>query len=137
LPTTGDAAPIRYHIPTAREGGIWATGGATLVGNRLMYGVGNGESTAGHDTGYDGSNSVIALDPDLKLVDRFTPSTWSEDNSSDADLGSMTPAVVGGYVYANGKRGVGYTLRPNHLGGIGGQVRQAYVCVAFGAAAVA
>jgi polyvinyl alcohol dehydrogenase (cytochrome) len=133
LPTTGDVAPISYHIPTTREGGVWATGGAALVGDRLMYAVGNGEST----TGYDGSDSVIALDRDLKLVDRFAPSTWAEDNSSDADLGSMTPARVGGYVYANGKRGVGYTLRPSHLGGIGGQVAQTYVCPAYGAAAVA
>jgi polyvinyl alcohol dehydrogenase (cytochrome) len=132
LPTTGSAKPLSYHIPTTREAGIWATGGGALVGDRLIYAVGNGEST----TTYDGSDSVVALNRDLKLVDRFTPTTWAEDNSSDADLGSMTPAPVGGYVYANGKRGVGYTLRPDHLGGIGGQVDQAYVCPAFGSAAV-
>lgn len=132
LPTSGAASPISYAIPTTREAGIWAPGGGVLVGRRLMYAVGNGESTSV----YDGSNSVIALDRDLKLVDRFTPSTWAEDNSSDADLGSMTPVVVGKYVYANGKRGVGYTLRPHRLGGIGGQVAQTYVCPAFGGAAV-
>jgi outer membrane protein assembly factor BamB len=132
LPTTGAATPISYHVPTTREAGIWATGGGTLVGDRLMYASGNGEST----TAYDGSDSVIALNLDLKLVDRFTPSTWAEDNSSDADLGSMTPVRAGGYIYANGKRGVGYTLKPDHLGGIGGQVDQTYVCPAFGGAAV-
>ncbi len=132
LPTSGGATPISYVIPTTREGGIWAPGGGIVVGRRLMYGVGNGESTSA----YDGSDSVIALDRDLKLVDRFTPSTWAEDNSSDADLGSMTPVVVGKYVYANGKRGVGYTLKPHRLGGIGGQVAQAYVCPAYGGAAV-
>jgi outer membrane protein assembly factor BamB len=132
LPATGAGRPVSYAIPTTREGGIWATGGGLLVGDRLMYAVGNGEST----TAYDGSDSVIALDRDLKLVDRFTPTTWAEDNSSDADLGSMTPALIGRYVYANGKRGVGYTLRPDHLGGIGGQVTQAYVCPAYGGAAV-
>jgi outer membrane protein assembly factor BamB len=132
LPVTGGAAPLTYRIPTTREGGIWAPGGGVLIDGRLMYASGNGEST----TGYDGSDSVIALDRDLKLVDRFTPSTWAEDNSSDADLGSMSPAAIGPYVYANGKRGVGYTLRRRHLGGINGQVAQAYVCPAFGAAAV-
>jgi outer membrane protein assembly factor BamB len=132
LPTTGAAEPISYHVPTTREAGVWATGGGTLVGGRLVYATGNGEFT----TAYDGSDSVIALDLDLKLVDRFTPTTWAEDNSSDADLGSMTPALVGGYVYTNGKRGVGYTLKPGHLGGIGGQVDQTYVCPAFGACAV-
>nr|WP_205863472.1 PQQ-binding-like beta-propeller repeat protein [Planosporangium thailandense] len=133
LPTTGPAGPVSYHVPTTRQGGIWAPGGGVLVGDRLLYATGNGEST----TAYDGSDSVIALAlDDLTLLDRFTPPTWAEDNSSDADLGSMTPALVGGYVYANGKRGVGYTLRPGHLGGIGGQVHQTYVCPTFGAAAV-
>ena len=132
LPVTGAARAISYHIPTTREAGIWAPGGGIVVGDRLMYAAGNGEST----TGYDGSNAVIGLTRDLRLVDRFTPSTWVEDNSSDADLGSMTPALVGSYVYVNGKRGVGYTLKLDRLGGIGGEVSQAYVCPAFGAAAV-
>jgi outer membrane protein assembly factor BamB len=132
LPTTGTAPAISYAIPTTREAGIWAPGGGTLVGGTLMYAVGNGESTSG----YDGSDSVIALDRDLKLVDRFSPTTWANDNANDLDLGSMTPAVVGSYVYADGKRGVGYTLKADHLGGIGGQVAQAQVCQAYGGAAV-
>jgi polyvinyl alcohol dehydrogenase (cytochrome) len=132
LPTTGAAPAISYAIPTTREAGIWAPGGGTLVGGTLMYAVGNGESTSG----YDGSDSVIALDRDLKLVDRFSPTTWINDNANDLDLGSMTPAVVGSYVYADGKRGVGYTLKADHLGGIGGQVAQAQVCQAYGGAAV-
>src|SRR5262249_43023702 len=103
-----------------------------LVGDRLLYGTGNGEST----TTYDGSDSVIALDLDLKLVDRFTPSTWAEDNSSDADLGSLTPALLRRYPHPNGKRGTGYTPKTHHLGGIGGQIDQTYVCPTFGAAAV-
>jgi len=133
LPTTGTAAPISYTIPTSREGGIWAPGGGTVAGGRLLYAVGNGESTSGR---YDGSDSVIALTADLQLVDRFAPRTWADDNSNDLDLGSMTPAVVGDYVYADGKRGVGYALRLANLGGIGGEVAQAYVCPAFGGAAV-
>src|SRR5207253_9631604 len=52
------------------------------------------------------------------------------------DLGSMTPAIVGPWVYADGKRGVGYVVRAEHLGGIGGEVSQAPVCQAFGGAAV-
>jgi outer membrane protein assembly factor BamB len=132
LPTTGDAAPASYAVPTSREAGIWAPGGGTLVGGTLMYAVGNGESTSG----YDGSDSVIALDRDLKLVDRYSPSTWVDDNANDLDLGSMTPALVGSYVYADGKRGVGYTMNADHLGGIGGQVAQTYVCPAYGGAAV-
>jgi outer membrane protein assembly factor BamB len=134
LPTTGAATPASYAVPTTREAGIWAPGGATVVGDNLLYAVGNGESTSG---AYDGSDSVIALSRDLQLADRFAPSTWAADNAADLDLGSMTPALVGSYVYTDGKRGTGYTLRSGGLGGIGGQVAQATVCRAFGAAAVA
>lgn len=132
LPTTGNAPAVSYAIPTTREAGIWAPGGGTLVGDKLMYAVGNGESTSG----YDGSDSVIALDRDLKLLDRFSPTTWADDNANDLDLGSMTPAAVGSYVFIAGKRGVGYTLKADRLGGMGGQVTQAQVCQAYGGAAV-
>jgi len=132
VPTTGDAPLVSYVIPTTREGGIWAPGGGAVAGDRLYYGVGNGESTSG----YDGSDSIIVLRPDLTLVDRFAPATWADDNAKDLDLGSMTPAVVGRWVYADGKRGVGYVLDANHLGDIGGEASQAAVCPAFGGAAV-
>lgn len=132
VPTSGDAPPASYAVPTSREGGIWAPGGATVHAGRLLYAVGNGESTSR----YDGSDSIIALTTELALADRFSPTTWAEDNRRDLDLGSMTPAVVGGYVYANGKRGVGYTLRPDRLGGIGGQVAAVQVGRAYGGAAV-
>jgi outer membrane protein assembly factor BamB len=133
LPTTGAATPNSYAVPTSREGGIWATGGATVIGGNLVYAVGNGESTSG---AYDGSDSVIALTPQLQLADLFAPSTWAADNAADLDLGSMTPAQIGSYVFAAGKRGTGYTLNADHFGQIGGQVAQASVCRAFGGSAL-
>jgi len=132
IPTTGPGAAVSYAVPTPREGGIWAPGGANVHNGQLLYVVGNGESS----DSYDGSDSVIALDPDLALKDRFAPSVWADDNDRDLDLGSMTAAVVNGYVLIAGKRGVGYTLRADHLGGIGGQVDQGQVCRAFGGASV-
>jgi polyvinyl alcohol dehydrogenase (cytochrome) len=132
VPTTGDGPLANYVIPTSREAGIWAPGGGVVAGDRLYYAVGNGESTSG----YDGSDSVIALRPDLTLADRFAPTTWADDNSKDLDLGSMTPAIVGPWVYADGKRGIGYVLRAEHLGEIGGEVSQTAACVAFGGPAV-
>src|SRR5262245_50461578 len=132
VPTTGHGALASYVVPTPREGGIWAPGGAAVAHGRLYYTVGNGESTAG----YDGSDSVIALRSDLTLADRFAPASWADDNAGDLDLGSMGPAIVGPWVYANGKRGVGYALRANHLGGIGGEVSQLSTCSAFGGTAV-
>jgi outer membrane protein assembly factor BamB len=59
-----------------------------------------------------------------------------DDNREDQDLGSMSPAVVGSFVYIEGKRGIGYVLRAGHLGGIGGQVAQLQLCRAFGGSAV-
>src|SRR2546423_1819855 len=102
--------------PTSREGGIWTPGGGTVHNGRLLYAVGNGEATSGT---YDGSDSVIALDADLKPLDRFAPGTWADDNDGDLDLGSMTAVVVNGYVLIAGKRGIGFTLRTDHFGGIG------------------
>jgi polyvinyl alcohol dehydrogenase (cytochrome) len=133
VPVVGSGATTSYAIPTAREGGIWAPGGASVQDGRLVYAVGNGESTSGD---YDGSDSVLALRPDLSVADRFAPSTWADDNAHDLDLGSMTPAVVGNYVFIAGKRGVGYVLRADHFGGIGGQVSQGDVCRAFGGGSV-
>lgn len=122
-----------YAVPTAREGGIWAPGGGVRDGDRLLYAVGNGEATGGS---WDGSDSVIALDPRLQRVDAFAASRWAQDNANDLDLGSMTPALVGRWVLAAGKSGDVYVLRADHLGGIGGQVAAAPLCRAFGGPAV-
>jgi outer membrane protein assembly factor BamB len=132
IPTVGDAPAVAYAVPTSREGGIWAPGGGVEQGGRLLYAIGNGESTSG----WDSSDSVLALTPQLQVADRFAPTTWPDDNAQDLDLGSMSPAVVNGFVFIAGKRGTGYTLRLNQFGGIGGQVAQADICKAFGGSAV-
>jgi len=131
-PTSGQGAQVSYHVPTTREGGIWAPGGLLTVGSTLYAAVGNGAST----TTFDGSDSVIALSADLARLDYFAPSTWPEDNANDLDLGSLTPALADGRIMALGKRGTAYLLAADRLGGVGGQLAQAQVCPAFGAAAV-
>lgn len=131
--TTAGTDPTSYAIPTTREAGIWATGGAVVSDGDLLYSAGNGESTSG----YDGSDSVIALSPALRRVDLFAPSTWPDDNANDLDLGSSGPVRLGPWVFVAGKRGTGYALRAGHLGGIGGQAGQAEVCRSFGGASVA
>src|SRR5207244_4384728 len=108
-PTRGDAPNVSYALPTTREAGIWdPAGGLVTTGAdpHLLYADGNGEST----TGYDGSDSVLSLTPDLVLTDRFTPATWADDNANDLDLGTTAPAIVGQYVFTAGKRGIGYVL---------------------------
>jgi polyvinyl alcohol dehydrogenase (cytochrome) len=132
IPTVGGAPARSYVVPTTREAGIWAPAGPAVYKGHLLYTVGNGESTSR----FDGSDSVIALDPNLRLVDSFAPASWADDNRGDLDLGSMTAVVVNGYVFVAGKRGTGYTLRPDRLGGIGGEVAHMMVCRGFGGAAV-
>ena len=132
VPASGNGTAETYSVPTSREGAIWGTGGVVVAGGRLFVGVGNGASTSS----YDGSDSVTVLSPGLRRVDLFAPSSWAHDNANDLDLGSMTPAVSGGYVFIAGKSGTGYVLRAAHLGGIGGEVSQANVCAGYGTGAV-
>jgi len=131
-PTTGTGELRSYAVPTTREAGMWATGGGAVHNGLLYYAAGNGESTQG----YDHSDSVLALTPELTLADSFSPAQWAADNAADLDLGSMSPAVVGDRVLIVGKRGIGYLLDTKRLGGIGGQLTQTPVCNAFGGGAV-
>jgi polyvinyl alcohol dehydrogenase (cytochrome) len=132
-PTTGTGPLRSYAVPTPREGGIWAPGGAVVQHGRLLYAVGNGESTQR----YDHSESVLALSSTLTLMDSFSPRQWITDNEDDLDLGSMSPAVIDNRVLAVGKSGIGYLLDAARLGGIGGQLTSTPLCRAFGGSAVA
>src|SRR5947209_3887787 len=132
--TDGQGALLAYHVPTPREGGIWATPGASVdAAGNLYVAVGNGAVTQGQ---WDHSDSVLKLSPTLQLEDAFAPSTWASDNANDADLGSQGPVLLpGNFVFTAGKSGKGYVLHANALGGIGGQIDVQDVCTSFGGAA--
>jgi polyvinyl alcohol dehydrogenase (cytochrome) len=133
VPTSGQGDTIVYNVPVKREGAVWSTGGPVLDASGNLYvSTGNGSSTST----YDGSDSVVELSPQLKLLSRFAPANWAADNAADLDLGSLSPVLLpGGYVFIAGKRGTGYVLRQGALGGIGKQISSAGVCAAFGGAA--
>lgn len=135
VPASGSGAQTSYLVPASREGAIWGTGNLVTGPHGTLYAtVGNGAATSG---AYDGSDSVIELSPALHRLAFFAPTTWAEDNASDLDLGSMSPALLGnGTILADGKRGTAYLLNASHLGGIGGQLAKAPVCTAFGGPAV-
>lgn len=132
----GSGAALRYTVPTAREAGIWAPPGASVTGaGDLLVAVGNGAAGAG--AAYDHSDSVLKISSRTgKLLDFFAPSSWSQENDTDADLGSQGPALVGKWVFQAGKSGAAYVLRLDRLGGIGGQVSAARLCTSFGGTAV-
>jgi outer membrane protein assembly factor BamB len=129
VPLAGGAA-VSFRVPSARGAGIWSPAGPTIGPDGSVYVVsGNGES----QSGFDYSNSVIELSPDLRAVrSYFAPSDWVALNASDADLGSVGASVLSssspGLVLAIGKEGVAYVLRPGSLGGVGGQVASRQVC---------
>jgi outer membrane protein assembly factor BamB len=135
VPLSGSGALVSYVVPTSREGAIWGTAGpVTGPGGTLYVSVGNGSVTS---TSFDGSDSVTALSPALQRVGIFAPASWHDDNESDLDLGSTQPVLAGnGMLLAVGKSGIAYLLDPARLDGVGGQVAQAQVCPAYGAAAV-
>lgn len=112
---TDGTGPLDSVVPASAsgKGAIWAPPGPTLTpqGN-LLVAVGNGDATA---EPYDGSDSVVALRPDLSIAASFHPDIWADDNRRDLDLGSSSPAVVGDHVVQIGKRGVLYVLRRTDL----------------------
>lgn len=136
VPTNGRGVSTNYSVPTAREGGIWATPGP-VVGDRgnIYLSVGNGAAESGPT---DRSDSVTELNPvTLRRIAMFAPTTWRQDNSLDLDLGSSSPAIVPAVdrVVAAGKRGTVYLLKPT-LGGVGSNIASLDGCRGFGGAAV-
>ncbi len=136
VPTDGQGPTYHYAVPTAREGGIWATPGPVRSTRGTVYvSSGNGAEAQGR---WDGSDSVIELSPvRLRRQSVFAPAGWRDDNAGDVDLGSSAPVVVpaADRVVIAGKRGTVYLLRPT-LGGVGSAVAHLDGCTAFGGAAV-
>ena len=133
--TDGSGPLLAYQVPTNREGGIWAPSGPVVdSAGQLYVSVGNGSEVIGD---WDHSDSVLRLSPALKLEDGFAPEQWRQDNLTDADLGSLGPVLLPDKsIFIAGKAGMGYLLKSDALGGVGGEVWSKEVCHAYGGAAV-
>ncbi len=102
------------------QGAIWMGGAAPEVdakGN-IWVSVGNG-SVNSSGQAYDNSDSVLELSPALHLKQYFAPSTWAQDNASDADMSTAPALLSDGQVVVAGKSPTIYLLNGAHLGGIG------------------
>ena len=115
---------------------IWAPPGPVVDNNSVLVASGN---SVGVGANPDLSNSVLRLSlPGLQLQDSWTPRNRDELSQSDQDLGSTSPVPVGdGLVFVVGKEGVGYLMRADVLGGVGGEVFSGQVCRGFGGTASA
>jgi outer membrane protein assembly factor BamB len=117
-----------WRVTTPRAAGIWSSQGPTIAPSGSVYvttGNGNPNDTFGY------SDSVVELSADLHtLQSYFAPSNWAALNATDTDLGSVGATVMPllGLVVAIGKEGVAYTLKADHLGGIGNQLARRKVC---------
>jgi outer membrane protein assembly factor BamB len=118
-----------FEVAAARGGAVWAPPGPSMTSDgSILVSTGNGFGDG--PGGQNLSNAVIRLTPPaLRVADYFIPSNRRELDAGDVDLGSVSPVPLGnGLVFQSGKEGVGYLLRSDHFGHIGGQVFQARVC---------
>jgi outer membrane protein assembly factor BamB len=131
---------LSFKVPTSREGGIWAPSGPAIDNNgNIFVTTGNSESSSNFDFG----NTVIKLPPEMgKVIGWFAPSNWADLDTTDTDLGSVGPAILDNNlgnknpitnsssfsIFQIGKEGVGYILRGEKLGEMGGQIFSAPVC---------
>jgi outer membrane protein assembly factor BamB len=135
----GGGPIIEWHVPTSREGGIWAIGGPVIgPDGDLWISIGNGAN--GYGQPYDGSDSVTRLTfrpGQLLRRNFFAPASWASDNDNDLDLGSTQPVLAAHNVtFILGKLGTGYLLYTSSMGGIGRQRDAKTICPAYGAGAV-
>jgi hypothetical protein len=77
----------------SNESGFWAsdTGPAVDPHGNLIIATGNGRFDAAHQSYGD---SLLKLDPHLKLTDYFTPSEAEKLDRTDGDLGSGGPLLL-------------------------------------------
>jgi polyvinyl alcohol dehydrogenase (cytochrome) len=92
-------------IPAGTEAsGIWAPGGEAVDASGNVYvALGNGNGP--------GSDSVFKLSGALAVLNQWRPSNHQFLDDTDADVGSIIPALIGGGdVFQNGKYGHGFVL---------------------------
>jgi hypothetical protein len=121
-------------------GGVWQSGRPAVVDRSgfVYLFVGNAFGN-GYDGVDDFSESALKLDPahGLKLIDWFTPSTWSTLDTQDLDLGSSGPLLIPGtnLLAGGSKAGVLYVLNTANLGKYNAQdsqiVQKAHIATEF------
>lgn len=107
--------------PTGSGASIWQSGQAPAADARGNIYVVSGNGS--WDGKVNFSESFLKLDPQLKLLDWFTPSNHFQLDKDDNDLNSSGATLIPGtsLVVGGGKEGILYTLDTNHFGHLGDQ----------------
>ena len=105
--------------PEGQAASIWQFGQAPAVdaeGN-IYFVTGNGSWNGRSDF----SESFLKLDPNLKVLDWFTPTDHAHLDSIDADLDASGAVLIPGtsLVMDAGKQGVLYVVDSHHMGHLG------------------
>ena len=137
-PENDQGANDVYTVPTTREGAIWSGGGAPAVdANGNVY-VATGNAASGPGQPYDHGDTVEKLSAEATELDYWAPLSWAQDSAGDADLGSVSPAILpGNLAFQGGKNGNGYLISTADLGHISAGLYSAPVCNSFGSDAYA
>ena len=137
VPTTGTGALRSFTVPTRREAGIWGASGPARAPGRRPAGDDRQRRSARRRLGPQRFGPAVV--PHAALLDGFAPRQWAQENSADADLGSMGPLLLPGAsaALAAGKGGNVFLVDVAHLGGVGGQTASLSGCSAYGGGAVA
>ena len=100
-----DGTGLYEFVPSGTTAaGIWAPGGESVDGSGNVYvATGNGSGP--------GSESVFKLSPTLGVLNQWRPTNANFLDNNDIDVGSISPALVGGGdVFQNGKYGHAFLL---------------------------
>ncbi len=121
-PENGSPSSTFVVAAPFNQGAVWMGGAAPAIDVTGDVWVSTGNSSAPSNS-YDYSDGVIKLSPTMQVLDYFAPSTWHQDNSTDADLGSESPALLpNGLIFQVGKLHTAYVMHESNLGHIGGQI---------------
>jgi len=105
--------------PEGQGASIWQFGQGPAVdaAGNIYFVAGNGSWNGSSDF----SESFLKLDPDLKVLDWFTPTDHAYLDSIDADLNCSGAVLVPGtnLVMDAGKQGVLYLVDDHHMGHLG------------------
>jgi outer membrane protein assembly factor BamB len=109
--------------PNGEEGGIWQSGSGPAADEKgnIYFMVGNGTFGQTSQAGSDLGDSFVKLNPDLALLDWFTPHNFQNMADNDIDLGSSGPMLMPGtsLLIGGDKHGRFYLINRDKMGHLG------------------